>query len=87
MKTVHQAANDMLLAIERGEPFDVLDNVYAPALREALTNDPRKRKTVGPLSDEEIDNLRHIIDPTADWSYSAFARAIERAHGIGDINA
>ena len=36
-----------------------------------------------PLTDQEINNLRHLIDQTADWSYFAFARAIEKAHGIG----
>ena len=37
-----------------------------------------------PLTDRKIDELRHIIDWTAEWSYRKFARAIERAHGIGE---
>ena len=35
-----------------------------------------------PLSDEEIETYRHMIDWTAHWSYIKFARAIEAAHGI-----
>ena len=40
---------------------------------------PPQRK---PLSDEEIETYRHMIDWTAHWSYINFARAIEAAHGI-----
>ena len=40
---------------------------------------PPQRK---PLSDEEILTYRHMIDWTAEWSYTNFARAIEAAHGI-----
>jgi hypothetical protein len=36
-----------------------------------------------PLTEEEIEKVRHLIDWTAGWSYIEFARAIERAHGIG----
>jgi hypothetical protein len=35
-----------------------------------------------PLTDEQIQKLRHNIDWTASWSYINFARAIEAAHGI-----
>ena len=35
-----------------------------------------------PLTDEEIEKMRHLIDWTAGWSYINFARAIEAAHGI-----
>jgi len=35
-----------------------------------------------PLTDEEIEKMRHLIDWTAHWSYNTFARAIEAAHGI-----
>jgi hypothetical protein len=35
-----------------------------------------------PLTDEQIQKLRHNIDWTASWSYIDFARAIEAAHGI-----
>ena len=31
------------------------------------------------LPDDEISRLRHLIDPTAGWSYIAFARAINDA--------
>jgi hypothetical protein len=40
---------------------------------------PPQRK---PLTDEEIEKMRHLIDWTAHWSYGIFARAIEAAHGI-----
>ena len=40
---------------------------------------PPQRK---PLSDEEIETYRYMIDWTAHWSYIKFARAIEAAHGI-----
>ena len=40
---------------------------------------PPQRK---PLSEEEIQTYRHMIDWTAEWSYINFARAIEAAHGI-----
>ena len=36
-----------------------------------------------PLTDEQIEKLRHLIDWTAEWSYNTFARAIEAVHGIG----
>jgi hypothetical protein len=35
-----------------------------------------------PLTDEQIEKMRHLIDWTAHWSYGKFARAIEAAHGI-----
>lgn len=35
-----------------------------------------------PLTDEEIQKMRHLIDWTAEWTYITFARAIEAAHGI-----
>jgi hypothetical protein len=35
-----------------------------------------------PLTDEQVEKLRHNIDWTASWSYINFARAIEAAHGI-----
>jgi hypothetical protein len=44
---------------------------------------PPQRK---PLSDEEIEKMRHLIDWTAHWSYNTFARAIEAAHGITGEN-
>lgn len=46
-----------------------------------LYDAPPQRK---PLSDEEIQKMRHLIDWTAEWSYINFARAIEAAHGIKD---
>ena len=44
-----------------------------------LYTTPPQRK---PLTDEEIETYRHMIDWTAHWSYINFARAIEAAHGI-----
>ncbi len=52
---------------------------YSEAL-ELLSSEPPQRK---PLTDEEILTYRHMIDWTAERSYINFARAIERAHGIG----
>ena len=40
---------------------------------------PPQRK---PLTDEEIQKMRHLIDWTAEWTYITFARAIEAAHNI-----
>lgn len=37
---------------------------------------PPRRQWQG-LTDEEIGKLRHLIDPSAGWSYMEFARAIE----------
>jgi hypothetical protein len=39
-----------------------------------------------PLTDEQIEKMRHLIDWTAHWSYGKFARAIEAAHGIKEKN-
>ena len=50
--------------------------------REPLYTTPPQRK---PLSDEEIETYRYMIDWTAHWSYIKFARAIEAAHGIKEI--
>ena len=44
-----------------------------------LYTTPPQRK---PLTDEEIETYRYMIDWTAHWSYINFARAIEAAHGI-----
>ena len=44
-----------------------------------LYTSPPKRE---PLTDEEIETYRYMIDWTAGWSYIEFARAIEAAHGI-----
>jgi hypothetical protein len=49
-----------------------------------LYTTPPQRK---PLSDEEIETYRHMLDWTAEWSYINFARAIEAAHGIKEKNA
>jgi hypothetical protein len=40
-----------------------------------------------PLTDEQISDisLRHASALTASGGLSLFARAIERAHGIGDV--
>lgn len=55
-----------------------------PSEREGLVEiDGKMCKPRAPLTDEEILTYRHMIDWTAEWSYINFARAIERAHGIG----
>ena len=62
-----------------GEPGMHRDpNIHAA--RQPIYTTPPQRK---PLTDEEILKYRHMIDWTAEWSYINFARAIERAHGIG----
>lgn len=43
---------------------------------ESLYTAPPQREWVV-LTDEEVEELRHIIDWTAGWSYGNFARAIE----------
>jgi len=43
-----------------------------------ITPQPKRE----PLTDEQIEKMRHLIDWTAHWSYGKFARAIEAAHGI-----
>jgi hypothetical protein len=61
----------------KGNIVDLLnepDDGYTP-----LYTTPPQRK---PLTDEEIETYRHMIDWTAHWSYINFARAIEAAHGI-----
>jgi hypothetical protein len=47
---------------------------------QAMHTTPPQRQ---PLTDEAIQKLRHLIDWTSGWSFIDFARAIERAHGIG----
>jgi hypothetical protein len=42
-----------------------------------------KKNSRKPLTDEEIHKLKYLHDYTAGWSLESFARAIERAHGIG----
>lgn len=55
-----------------------------PEEREGLVEiDGKMCKPRKPLTDEEILTYRHMLDRTAAWSYINFARAIERAHGIG----
>jgi len=56
------------------DPLSEPDDDYTP-----LYTTPPQRK---PLSDEEIETYRHMLDWTAEWSYINFARAIEAAHGI-----
>jgi hypothetical protein len=55
----------------------------AERLPEVFYTTPPQRK---PLTDEEIQKMRHLIDWTAHWSYNTFARAIEQAHGITGEN-
>lgn len=97
MSDLRKAAEIALDALEEINKLSIGKNAISlpaeidtamDALRAALATVPSdcpyshqpQRK---PLTDQEIDNLRHLIDPTADWSYFAFARAIEKAHGIG----
>jgi hypothetical protein len=48
------------------------------ALLQTSTAPPQRQ----PLTDEEIQKMRYLIDWTAGWTYITFARAIEAAHGI-----
>jgi hypothetical protein len=63
-------------------PFFVKGMVWAnnKLLEKNAATPPPQRQ---PLTDEEIEKVRHLIDWTAGWSYIEFARAIERAHRIG----
>jgi len=53
------------------------------ALREALAAPPAAPAV--PLTDEQIDELWRA-PMSADWEHREFARAIEKAHGIGGGN-
>lgn len=44
---------------------------------------PTKLQNV-PLTDDEIDNILESMGDIKDWNYIEFARAIEKAHGIGE---
>ena len=69
-----------------GEIVDAIEGAFKCSFTKMLPvgtklyTTPPQRK---PLSDEEIETYRHMIDWTAEWSYINFARAIEAAHGIG----
>ena len=69
-----------------GEIVDAVEGAFKCSFTKMLPvgtklyTTPPQRK---PLSDEEIETYRHMIDWTAHWSYINFARAIEAAHGIG----
>ena len=68
-----------------GEIVDAIEGAFKCSFTKMLPvgtklyTTPPQRK---PLSDEEIETYRHMIDWTAEWSYINFARAIEAAHGI-----
>ena len=68
-----------------GEIVDAIEGAFKCSFTKMLPvgtklyTTPPQRK---PLSDEEIETYRHMIDWTAHWSYINFARAIEAAHGI-----
>jgi hypothetical protein len=80
-----EPTNEMLKAMDEcsTEGYDErllaghASSVYMAAVDVAPT--PPQRK---PLTDEEIETYRYMIDWTAHWSYINFARAIEAAHGI-----
>jgi hypothetical protein len=54
----------------------------APFDGQGLFFAPQPPAPAQPLTEEQIEKLRHNIDWTASWSYIDFARAIEAAHGI-----
>ena len=60
------------------EPEPVIDKCAAIRIATSLGWTPQRK----PLTDEEIETYRYMIDWTAGWSYIKFARAIEAAHGI-----
>jgi len=68
-----------------GEIVDAIEGAFKCSFTKMLPvgtklyTTPPQRK---PLSDEEIETYRYMIDWTAHWSYINFARAIEAAHGI-----
>ena len=75
-KVIEQALEALVAAYQgKDKTNQVTESITA--LRTALEQPERK-----PLSDEEIQKMRHLIDWTAEWSYINFARAIEAAHGI-----
>jgi hypothetical protein len=51
---------------------------YAIEKQPLYTAPPQRQ----PLTDEQIQKMRYMIDWTAGWSYIDFCRAIESAHGI-----
>ena len=73
-----------------GEIVDAIEGAFKCSFTKMLPvgtklyTTPPQRK---PLSDEEIETYRHMLDWTAEWSYINFARAIEAAHGIKEKNA
>jgi len=68
-----------------GEIVDAIEGAFKCSFTKMLPvgtklyTTPPQRK---PLTDEEIETYRYMIDWTAHWSYINFARAIEAAHGI-----
>ena len=72
-----------------GEIVDAIEGAFKCSFTKMLPvgtklyTTPPQRK---PLSDEEIETYRYMIDWTAHWSYINFARAIEAAHGIKEKN-
>ena len=72
-----------------GEIVDAIEGAFKCSFTKMLPvgtklyTTPPQRK---PLTDEEIETYRYMIDWTAHWSYINFARAIEAAHGIKEKN-
>lgn len=59
-----------------------VDAIHEWAERAKTAEQRLKQAQRKPLTDQQIQDLRHMIDWTASWSYIEFARAIEKAHGI-----
>ena len=74
---VTEAITALRTALEQPEP----EPVAWAGVDFSIDCTPPQRK---PLTDEEIQKMRHLIDWTAEWTYITFARAIEAAHGIRD---
>ena len=88
MARLKEAQDKKLAQLEQepvGEIVDAIEGAFKCSFTKMLpvgtklyTTPPQHK----PLSDEEIETYRHMIDWTAHWSYIKFARAIEAAHGI-----
>ena len=71
----NKAITALRTALEQPEP----EPVAWAGVDFSIDCTPPQRK---PLTDEEIQKMRHLIDWTAEWTYITFARAIEAAHGM-----
>ena len=73
---------NLYTAPPKREPEPVIDKSAAIRIATSLGWTPKRE----PLTDEEIETYRYMIDWTAGWSYIKFARAIEAAHGIKQVS-